>query len=114
MAAQTNKIKPFKTVEESKEFLLKINEENEQVSQNDFMDAISKLNLSDDDMDDLFNWCDEHDISFIDDGEDDVFDDEDAITDEEDEDSVSDDISELEKPLRILIMPKLMIPLKCT
>ncbi len=112
MAAQTNKIKPFKTVEESKEFLLKINEENEQVSQNDFMDAISKLNLSDDDMDDLFNWCDEHDISFIDDGEDDVFDDEDAITDEEDEDSVSDDISELEKTFANSYHAKINDPVK--
>ncbi len=112
MAAQTNKIKPFKTIEESKEFLLKINEENEQVSQNDFMDAISKLNLSDDDMDDLFNWCDDHDISFIDDGEDDVFDDEDAIADEEDEDSISDDISELEKTFANSYHAKINDPVK--
>lgn len=112
MAAQTNKIKPFKTIEESKEFLLKINEENEQVSQNDFMDAISKLNLSDDDMDDLFNWCDDHDISFIDDGEDDVFDDEDAMADEEDEDSISDDISELEKTFANSYHAKINDPVK--
>ncbi len=113
MAAQTNKIKPFKTVEESKEFLLKINEENDQVSQNDFMDAISKLNLSDDDMDELFNWCDDHDISFIDDGEDDVFDDEDGMSDEvEDDDSISDDISELEKTFANSYHAKINDPVK--
>ncbi len=113
MAAQTNKIKPFKTVEESKEFLLKINEENDQVSQNDFMDAISKLNLSDDDMDELFNWCDDHDISFIDDGDDDVFDDEDGMSDDvEDDDSISDDISELEKTFANSYHAKINDPVK--
>lgn len=75
------------------------------------MEAISKLNLSDDDMDTLFNWCDENDITFMDDSEEDVDFDEDAV--EEDDDSLSDDISELEKHLLLVRMPKLMIQSKC-
>ena len=74
------------------------------------MEAISKLNLSDDDMDTLFNWCDENDITFMDDSEEDVDFDEDAV--EEDDDSLSDDISELEKTFASSSHAKINDPVK--
>ena len=49
----------FTSLEEAKEFLLKSKEENADVSQKQFLDAVSALNLDDDTMDDLYNWIDE-------------------------------------------------------
>lgn len=111
MATKEKKMKSFKTVEESKEYLIKATEQNLEISQNDFIDAISKLNLSDDDMDALFNWCDDNDISFIDDAEED---DDDFETDDldTDEDSISDDISELEKTFANSYHAKINDPVK--
>ena len=56
----------FTSLEEAKEFLLKSKEENADVSQKQFLDAVSALNLDDDTMDDLYNWIDENMIEFID------------------------------------------------
>ena len=110
MAQKSKTIKPFKSIDECKEYLIHTTEADQQISQNDVMEAISKLNLSDDDMDTLFNWCDENDITFMDDSEEDVDFDEDAV--EEDDDSLSDDISELEKTFASSSHAKINDPVK--
>lgn len=110
MAQKSKIIKPFKSIDECKEYLIHATEADQQISQNDVMEAISKLNLSDDDMDTLFNWCDENDITFMDDSEEDVDFDEDAV--EEDDDSLSDDISELEKTFASSSHAKINDPVK--
>lgn len=110
MAQKSKTIKPFKSIDECKEYLIHATEADQQISQNDVMEAISKLNLSDDDMDTLFNWCDENDITFMDDSEEDVDFDEDAV--EEDDDSLSDDISELEKTFASSSHAKINDPVK--
>lgn len=110
MAQKSKNIKPFKSIDECKEYLIHTTEADQQISQNDVMEAISKLNLSDDDMDTLFNWCDENDITFMDDSEEDVDFDEDAV--EEDDDSLSDDISELEKTFASSSHAKINDPVK--
>ena len=110
MAQKSKTIKPFNSIDECKEYLIHTTEADQQISQNDVMEAISKLNLSDDDMDTLFNWCDENDITFMDDSEEDVDFDEDAV--EEDDDSLSDDISELEKTFASSSHAKINDPVK--
>ena len=109
MAQKSKNIKPFKSIDECKEYLIHATEADQQISQNDVMEAISKLNLSDDDMDTLFNWCDENDITFMDDSEEDVDFDEDAV---EEDDSLSDDISELEKTFASSSHAKINDPVK--
>lgn len=90
----------FKTIEESKEHLLKAKGNDDQISQSDFMDAVSQLNLSDDDMDELFNWCDDNDISFID------------ANNIEEDDSFGNEISELEKSFANSSHAKINDPVK--
>ena len=65
MANETQKLK-FTSLDEAKEFLLQSKEQNTDVSQKQFLDAVSALNLDDDTMDDLYNWIDENMIEFID------------------------------------------------
>ena len=77
MANETQKLK-FTSLDEAKEFLLKSKEQNADVSQKQFLDAVSALNLDDDTLDDLYNWIDENMIEFID-------------GDELDEDDLNDD-----------------------
>ena len=52
MANETQKLK-FTSLDEAKEFLLKSKEQNADVSQKQFLDAVSALNLDDDTLDDL-------------------------------------------------------------
>lgn len=90
----------FTSLEEAKEFLLKSKEENADVSQKQFLDAVSALNLDDDTMDDLYNWIDENLIEFIDGeelDEDEVLDDDLSDEDLDEEDSIAEEISQLEK-----------------
>lgn len=90
----------FTSLEEAKEFLLKSKEENADVSQKQFLDAVSALNLDDDTMDDLYNWIDENLIEFIDGEElddDEVLDDDLSDEDLDEEDSIAEEISQLEK-----------------
>ena len=75
--SESKKLK-FASLEEAKEYLLQCKEQNVDVSQKAFLDAVSALNLDDDTMDDLYNWIDENLIEFID-------------GDELDEDEVLDD-----------------------
>ena len=105
----------FTSLEEAKEFLLKSKEENAEVSQKQFLDAVSALNLDDDTMDDLYNWIDENLIEFIDGeelDEDEVLDDDLNDEDLDEEDSIAEEISQLEKTFANSSHAKINDPVK--
>ena len=105
----------FTSLEEAKEFLLKSKEENADVSQKQFLDAVSALNLDDDTMGDLYNWIDENLIEFIDGEElddDEVLDDDLSDEDLDEEDSIAEEISQLEKTFANASHAKINDPVK--
>ena len=105
----------FTSLEEAKKFLLKSKEENADVSQKQFLDAVSALNLDDDTMDDLYNWIDENLIEFIDGeelDEDEVLDDDLSDEDLDEEDSIAEEISQLEKTFANASHAKINDPVK--
>ena len=105
----------FTSLEEAKEFLLKSKEENADVSQKQFLDAVGALNLDDDTMDDLYNWIDENLIEFIDGeelDEDEVLDDDLSDEDLDEEDSIAEEISQLEKTFANASHAKINDPVK--
>lgn len=114
MANETQKLK-FTSLDEAKEFLLKSKEQNADVSQKQFLDAVSALNLDDDTLDDLYNWIDENKIEFIDGDELDEDDlNEDDLNDEDlgEEDSIAEEISQLEKTFANASHAKINDPVK--
>ena len=114
MANETQKLK-FTSLDEAKEFLLQSKEQNTDVSQKQFLDAVSALNLDDDTMDDLYNWIDENLIEFIDGDElDDEDLNEDDLSDEDldEEDSIAEEISQLEKTFANASHAKINDPVK--
>lgn len=114
MANETQKLK-FISLDEAKEFLLKSKEQNADVSQKQFLDAVSALNLDDDTLDDLYNWIDENMIEFIDGDELDEDDlNEDDLNDEDldEEDSIAEEISQLEKTFANASHTKINDPVK--
>lgn len=114
MANETQKLK-FTSLDETKEFLLKSKEQNTDVSQKQFLDAVSALNLDDDTLDDLYNWIDENMIEFIDGDELDEDDlNEDDLNDEDlgEEDSIAEEISQLEKTFANASHAKINDPVK--
>lgn len=114
MANETQKLK-FTSLDEAKEFLLKSKEQNADVSQKQFLDAVSALNLDDDTLDDLYNWIDENMIEFIDGDELDEDDlNEDELNDEDlgEEDSIAEEISQLEKTFANASHAKINDPVK--
>lgn len=114
MANETQKLK-FTSLDEAKEFLLKSKEQNADVSQKQFLDAVSALNLDDDTLDDLYNWIDENMIEFIDGDELDEDDlNEDDLNDEDlgEEDSIAEEISQLEKTFADASHAKINDPVK--
>lgn len=114
MANETQKLK-FTSLDEAKEFLLKSKEQNADVSQKQFLDAVSALNLDDDTLDDLYNWIDENMVEFIDGDELDEDDlNEDDLNDEDldEEDSIAEEISQLEKTFANASHAKINDPVK--
>lgn len=114
MANETQKLK-FTSLDEAKEFLLKNKEQNADVSQKQFLDAVSALNLDDDTLDELYNWIDENMIEFIDGDELDEDDlNEDDLNDEDlgEEDSIAEEISQLEKTFANASHAKINDPVK--
>ncbi|MBM6808137.1 RNA polymerase sigma factor RpoD [Faecalicoccus pleomorphus] len=119
---KTNVKKKFKSLEEAKEFLIETRDNDMDISQNQFMDAIADLGLDDDAMDDLFSWCDDNDITFMDetmDDEefelDDETDDLDSNIDDardDDESSIEDEISHLEQSFANASHAKINDPVK--
>ncbi len=116
MAAQEKKlsIKKFTSVDEAKEYLESIRDRNLDITQKEFMDAISQLNLDDEATDDLFNWCEENNISFMVDSDDYDLDDDDSLSDDiDDEDgSIDDSISQLEQSFANASHAKINDPVK--
>lgn len=116
MAAQEKKlsIKKFISVDEAKEYLESIRDRNLDITQKEFMDAISQLNLDDEATDDLFNWCEENNISFMVDSDDYDLDDDDSLSDDiDDEDgSIDDSISQLEQSFANASHAKINDPVK--
>lgn len=113
--SMANKKLKFTSLKEAKEFLLKSKEENADVSQKQFLDAVSALNLDDDTMDDLYNWIDENLIEFIDGEElddDEVLDDDLSDEDLDEEDSIAEEISQLEKTFANASHAKINDPVK--
>ena len=105
----------FTSLDEAKEFLLKSKEQNVDVSQKQFLDAVSALNLDDDTLDDLYNWIDENLIEFIDGDEldeDDLTDDDLNDEDLDEEDSIAEEISQLEKTFANASHAKINDPVK--
>ena len=119
---KTNVKKKFKSLEEAKEFLIETRDNDTDISQNQFMDAIADLGLDDDAMDELFSWCDDNDITFMDetmDDEefelDDETDDLDSDIDDardDDESSIEDEISHLEQSFANASHAKINDPVK--
>ncbi len=119
---KTNVKKKFKSLEEAKEFLIETRDNDTDISQNQFMDAIADLGLDDDAMDDLLSWCDDNDITFMDetmDDEefelDDETDDLDSNIDDardDDESSIEDEISHLEQSFANASHAKINDPVK--
>ena len=92
-----------------------LEEANADVSQKQFLDAVSALNLDDDTMDDLYNWIDENLIEFIDGeelDEDEVLDDDLSDEDLDEEDSIAEEISQLEKTFANASHAKINDPVK--
>lgn len=106
--------KKFASVEEVKTFLESARDANLDLNQNDFMDAITHLNLSDEETDNLFTWCEENNVNFVMDHDDydldEEIDDEEAA--EEDEDSIENEISELERSFANSSHAKINDPVK--
>ena len=105
----------FTSLDEAKEFLLKSKEQNVDVSQKQFLDAVSALNLDDDTLDDLYNWIDENLIEFIDGDEldeDDLTDDDLSDEDLDEENSITEEISQLEKTFANASHAKINDPVK--
>ena len=112
---KTNGKKKFKSLEEAKEFLIETRDNDTDISQNQFMDAIADLGLDDDAMDDLFSWCDDNDITFMDETMDDETDDLDSDIDDardDDESSIEDEISHLEQSFANASHAKINDPVK--
>ena len=105
----------FTSLDEAKEFLLTSKEQNVDVSQKQFLDAVSALNLDDDTLDDLYNWIDENLIEFIDGDEldeDDLTDDDLSDEDLDEENSIAEEISQLEKTFANASHAKINDPVK--
>lgn len=100
----------FASLEEAQSFLLMANEKDHQVDQNEFMEALSPLKLSDEAMDQLFAWCDDNDITFLESEQED----EDDFLDDEDEtgEDYEDEISQLEKSFASSSHAKINDPVK--
>ncbi|MDY5234149.1 MAG: RNA polymerase sigma factor RpoD [Faecalicoccus sp.] len=119
---KTNVKKKFKSLEEAKEFLIETRDNDTDISQNQFMDAIADLGLDDDAMDDLFSWCDDNDITFMDETMDDEEFELDDETDDldldiddardDDESSIEDEISHLEQSFANASHAKINDPVK--
>ena len=109
----------FSFVEEIKEFLLSQNVDDIEVSQDDLMDILTKINANEETIDEFFDWCTQNNINFI--TEDDVFEEVDEIPldsqlesdlDSDYETSIEDEIFELEKSFAAQSQAKINDPVK--
>ncbi len=104
MAAQKkSRTLKFETIDDAKDYLKSMaGKADQHPDQKEFMEALNKLNLSDDQINDLYEWVQENHISLSDDDDDEVFDDEEIEEEgttepDEDSDDAVDELAELEK-----------------
>lgn len=102
--------KKFATLDEAKAFLLDSKDDDIDLSQSDFLESISNLNLTDENLDELFNWCDENDVTFMDSNQLDDMDDVDEIDDGDE--SIDDEIAQLEQSFANSSHAKINDPVK--
>lgn len=116
-----NTLKKFKTLEDAQNYLLSQKDSGLGISQNQFLDSITDLGLDDDQIDELFSWCDDNDIAFQDEDLEDDFDlestdddDLDSDIDEtgDEESSIEDEISHLEQSFANSSHAKINDPVK--
>ncbi|MBM6831576.1 RNA polymerase sigma factor RpoD [Faecalicoccus acidiformans] len=115
-----NTLKKFKTLEDAQNYLLSQKDSGLGISQNQFLDSITDLGLDDDQVDELFSWCDDNDIAFQDEDLEDDFDlestddDLDSDIDEtgDEESSIEDEISHLEQSFANSSHAKINDPVK--
>lgn len=106
------KKKKFTSLDEAKEFLLKIKLESEGISQQDLMDSLSNLDLDDETTDDLFNWCEENGVNIAVDSDEYELDGDEDLSEEIDDDSIEDEISQLEQSFANASHAKINDPVK--
>ncbi|EOS60960.1 RNA polymerase sigma factor RpoD [Firmicutes bacterium M10-2] len=106
--------KKFADLDEAKLYLEAMRDANVDITQNEFMDSISHLNLDDETTDELFNWCEENNINFVVDSDDYEMDGDEDLGDEmDDEDSsIDDSISQLEQTFANASHAKINDPVK--
>lgn len=116
-----NTLKKFKTLEDAQNYLLSQKDSGLDISQNQFLDSITDLGLDDDQVDELFSWCDDNDIAFQDEDLEDDFDLESSDDDDLDSDidetgdeesSIEDEISHLEQSFANSSHAKINDPVK--
>ncbi|MGN1276911.1 MAG: RNA polymerase sigma factor RpoD [Floccifex sp.] len=105
----------FTSTEEIKAFLLVNNAQEIEISQVDLMDKLTDLNLSDDVIDEFFDWCSLNNIIFINEEDDDDLLDDDAVEEDLDdsyESSIENEISELEQAFASQSQARINDPVK--
>ena len=114
-------LKKFKTLEEAQNYLLSQKDSGLDISQNQFLDSITDLGLDDDQVDELFSWCDDNDIAFQDEDIEEDFDlessDDEALDSDidetsDEESSIEDEISHLEQSFANSSHAKINDPVK--
>lgn len=99
MAKATKKtaLKEYATLDEIKEKLVKDYEGGKELKQNDILEAVKNLDMSDNDLDELFEWLNEKEMLVADDDVDEeLLMDDDALADEEIEDEEDDDEDDMD------------------
>lgn len=106
--------KKFASLDDAKVYLEAVRDSNIDITQNEFMDSISHLNLDDETTDELFNWCEENNITFVVDSNDYELEGEDDLSDDmdDDENSIDDSISQLEQSFANASHAKINDPVK--
>ena len=98
--AQPNKKNQLKfgSIDDVKIFLESARDADVDVDQKDFMEAVNRLGLTDDEMNSLIDWCQENDIDLSEDRDvDDFGSDDDSDDSDLDDDEENDELAELER-----------------
>ncbi len=99
--------KQFTTLDEVKEFLLN-SKDTEEIQQSELLEVLNKSGFSEDELDSLYSWIDENDISFMDNSDDD----DDDFDDDESAEEELDEISQLEQTYANASNAKINDPVK--
>lgn len=87
--------------------------QNEDIPQQELMDSLSNLGLDDDTTDELFNWCEENGVNLVVDSDEYELEGDDDLSDDlDDENSIEDEISQLEQTFANASHTKINDPVK--